>query len=182
MSILPKDYIAPQGAYTKITQAITSLRILSPEALTGYELWIEKKPVRKAELDMFTSEELRKADTNKDGTRRQPKHFYAFVVWNNTAKRLQVYQASQKSVQESIVGIEMSWGNMREYDIEISKTGEGMETRYKVLPAKPSPLAPEILKAYKDAKIDLTELLRGGDPFTKSSEKVDPNSIPDFKI
>ena len=57
------------------------------------------------------------------------------------------------------------WGDPREYDIKILRTGDGLETKYTVSP-KPKKDLPEAAKfEYDLMNIKLEKLLTGEDPF-----------------
>lgn len=51
------------------------------------------------------------------------------------------------------------WGDPKNYDLKITRDGDGMETKYSVLPRPAKDVDPEIMTAYLDANIDLEALL-----------------------
>jgi hypothetical protein len=57
------------------------------------------------------------------------------------------------------------WGDPREYDLKITRTGESLETKYTVSP-KPKKELPEAAKfEFELMNIKLEKLLTGEDPF-----------------
>ena len=113
-SFLPVDYKLPStpSNYMRFEDGINSFRVLSP-AVTGYVYFnSDNKPVR--------SKQIVNAPKNikKDGKVRP---FWAFVVWNNNAMRIQILELTQKTVMESMLAIvnNPKWGDPKNYDIAI---------------------------------------------------------------
>lgn len=164
-NFLPQDYKEPQGNYLKLPIGRTQLRILS-SAVIGWEYWNkENKPVRQKEAYKGVP-----ADAGTDtqtGKIKKPQHFWAFVVWNYGAEQVQLMQITQKSLQSSIRALieDPSWGNPKEYDIVITKSGSGFDTDYKVMPS-PKSKAPEVDISY----INLQALFSGADPFAGKTD------------
>jgi hypothetical protein len=155
-----------------ITKGDNVFRALSP-AIDGWEYWTaykdedgktKRKPHRVTLDSEVPTDEL---GFNKWGNRETPKVFWAFVVYNRAADAIQILQITTKTVREQIGKIvnNKKWGNPKEYDIVISKEGDGMETTYTVNPEPKEKLDPEIIKRYEAMKIDLNALYRNEDPF-----------------
>lgn len=162
---LPNDYQAPKtrSNYMKFSDGKNKFRILS-SAIIGYEWWTESESGRKPGRAKTFEEAV------EQGT--EPiKHFWAFVVWNYQDQMVQILELTQKTIMSSIKALvdEEDWGDPKEYDISVTRTGEKLETTYSVTPSPKKELSEEIVNAYMDTKIDLTQLYSGGDPF---SEKV----------
>lgn len=75
----------------------------------------------------------------------------------------------QATIQESIVALnnDEDWGNPREYNIKITKTGEKMETEYTVIPARPQPLSAQIAQAVAEKPVELLALYFNANPTSK---------------
>lgn len=169
---LPTDYEAPKGVsgYMKLEEGVNRVRILSAP-LIGWEDWHDKKPVR------YRYDE--KPDTPHDPN-RPVKHFWAFVVWNYAASTIQILHVTQASIRKGIEALahDEDWGHPAQYDIKITKRGEGVDTEYSVNPVAPSPISQEILKAFKEKPIWLEALYDGQDPFKPSDlGEITPISI-----
>src|SRR3990167_1315965 len=175
MTFLPKDYKVPEvdGNYLRLQQGENQFRILS-EAITGWELWIDNKPVRFKEEDGVPVEMQEKADVDKaTGEPRLARHFIAFIIWNRNAKpkpKLQIAEFTQGTIKKPLNALNRSkaWGDPTGtdgYDILIEKDGEGFDTTYSVTPAPKEKLDKEIIEAYKKAYIKLEALFDGEDPF-----------------
>lgn len=155
------DYKIPQTSnYLKLTEGSHTFRVLS-SAIVGYEYFNkENKPVRSQAAFEETP-----TDMKKDG---RILHFWAFVIWNYDAKRIQILEITQKSLMTPIEALvkNKSWGNPKNYDLTITRKGTGLsDTEYAVMPNPHSPISPEILEKFNKANIDLDKLFTGEDPF-----------------
>lgn len=174
---LPKDYKRPEGSagnYTKLIDGANKLRILSAPVF-GHLYWTtDNKPVRsKTPFDGIPS------DARLDEGKFKPKFFWALAVYNYAAKAVQVWEITQASIQGPLEDLAMNsdWGDPREYDITVTKTGEKLDTEYGVMPSPAKAVPEEAHKAYREAHINLEALFSGADPFNHSagSEGADAN-------
>lgn len=159
MSFLPTGYEAPKGGgkYMKLAKGENRFRILSKPIL-GYEAWThENKPVRKGMGEGF--------DLSK--YKQEPKHFWAFIVWNYEEDAIQILQITQFTIQDAIKSYseDKEWGDPFGYDLKVIRTGDGLETKYQVTPMPHKELSPGIKKKFEDTPIDLSQLFKGLDPF-----------------
>ena len=181
MSFLPDNYkpLAPAGGgYMKLTPGENRIRILGsmnddpPTAIRGMVGWIagdegNRKPDRSPvgeKVDASLYEE-------------KPKEFFAMIVWNYGSEQISILEVTQQSIIGEIVSLanDEDWGDPKEYDISIVKTGEGMETRYNTVPKPKKAQTKEIQQAFADAEINLMALFSGDDPFAPvSGAKKDP--------
>jgi len=109
-----------EGNYYKFKQGENRFRILS-SAITGYEYWNkDNKPIRSKEGFEGTPEDMK-----PDG---QIKHFWAFIVWNYEAKRVQIMELTQKTIMYSIGALSdnAKWGDVKGY------TGSALGQYYKM--------------------------------------------------
>lgn len=162
---LPEGYEVPVsgGGYMKLKMNDNLIRILS-SAVVGYEYWnINNKPVR----SKTPIEEPQDIKLDKEGKPTKVKHFWAFVVWNYDTKNVEILQLTQSTVQSAITNLvkDEDWGDPKQYDIKITRTGEGFDTEYTVSPKPAKPISDEILKKYNDKKINLEALFTGENPF-----------------
>lgn len=167
---LPSDYQVPAGGgnYMKLIEGQNKFRILS-SAITGYEYWTQdKKPVRSKQFPTSTPN----IKTDMAGKPERPKHFWAFVVWNYSANAVQILQITQSTIQSGIKALvdNPEWGDPKKYNITISRSGEGLNSEYTVMPNPHSELPDEAKKLFEDTTIDLNALYAGADPF-------DPNWV-----
>lgn len=157
------DYEVPsaEGGYMRFEQGENKFRVMS-EPIMGEEFWKEvdgkRTPVR------FKPDEPIKIEEVDPDTR---KHFWAMVVWNYKAKKLQILEITQKTIQQAIKAYDRNddFGDFREYDLTVTRTGEGLKTEYQVMASPPKKVDDEIQKAYKNATINLSALYDGENPF-----------------
>ena len=157
------------------------LRVMS-DVLTGYSLWSEangKPTVIRAELK--ENIDPKQASVNKiTGKPNKIKQFIACVVWNYTAERFEVLETDKGSIIKKLWTMDQDpdLGDLKGYDIKITKNGSGMETRYEVLSFNAGKVADDILKEYEALNHDLTALLRNEDVFGKKGQQK-PEVIDD---
>lgn len=153
MDFLPNDYELPKtggGNYTKLKQGTNKLRILSSPVL-GYIRWEDKKPLR-----------------TRSRMTPECRHFWAVKVYNHDTKAIEVWEITQASIQESLVNLSRGlWGDPKQYDVEVTRSGQDLDTRYQVTTCKPEALPTEAQELSVDTPVNLDALFDGGDPFAK---------------
>ena len=155
-------------------------------ALDLFEIWGrsgEGKPVCLRFSDEPTAKELadRAADEgvqliDKQGAPTKIKAALAFWVWNYETSSVQLFYASQASILETLASL-FSDEDVAEdpgaWDLELSRNGQGLDTRYSVVlkPGKrKGTVKAEVDAAWAEcekAGYNLSALISGGDP-TKS--------------
>lgn len=164
-----EDYKIPETSnYMKFKQGTNKFRILS-SAIVGYEYWnTSNKPIRSrtpfdelpADIKMVKSEkgELVPSKIN---------HFWAFVIYNFDAKRIQVLELTQKGIMEYIQMLVSNpdWGSPKDYNITVVRKGTGLDTEYQSTASPHSQIDPNITSQYEKMGIDLEVLYEGKDPF-----------------
>jgi hypothetical protein len=159
-NFLPEDYKKPETSdYMKLKEGENTIRILS-NAIVGFKYWTEdNKPVRLREPIFEKPDNIK---LEKDGSYRV-QHFWAFLVWNYEAQRVQVLEITQSSIQDGIKALvdNKKWGDPRDYDITITRSGEGLETSYTVIPSPHSELELSEADQAKVQKADLEALYEG---------------------
>lgn len=162
MSYFPENFETESvSRYTKLQKGKTKLRFLS-KPVFGWETWVEedgKKAPKRFELDS----NIPVGEVGEDGVRQ----FMAVKVYNYNEGAVQVAQFSQKTIIKAIEDYEANsdYGDPIGYDLEISKSGEGMNTKYGVIASPPKPLKDEVTEADEKSVVDLEQLFLGADPF-----------------
>ena len=107
------------------------------------------------------------ADAYDYDTDNKPKKIWVVLAWNYATEQIEIWEIPQKSIIEALRSLVASadWGDLTNYDIEVSKTGQKLDTRYTVMPQPVKSLTAEIKTEVKDHGIDIKALLTGGDPF-----------------
>lgn len=178
---LPKDEKIPAsgGNYMRFESGENRFRILS-SAITGLELWVDRKPIRHKTLDQFTSEQLAKADINTfTGSKKTPTYFWAFPVYNYKTGKVEILEITQKTIMNSVMTYLDDPDYGREpwlYDFVVTRDDNSDPVQYLVRAKPPKEIEKEVKELCDEelSKIDLTALYRGEDPF--STKKVDDSS------
>lgn len=162
---LPEGYKVPEtSGYMKLKDGRNKFRVLS-SAIIGYEYWNESnKPVRSKKAFDHIPTDIR---LDKDGNPTKIKHFWAFVVWNYESKLVQILEITQSTIQSAIKAIvdDEVWGSPKNFDITITRKGEGFDTEYSTMPNPHSDIEPEIQTAYEAKVINLEALYENKNPF-----------------
>jgi hypothetical protein len=156
---MPEDYTVPSSSnYLKLQQGDNKVRIVS-KPIVGWEDWKDNKPIR------FRMQEKPQAPIDSE---KPIKHFWAMLAWDYKANKLTILEITQKGIQKSIEALAKSddWGTPLNYDIVISKKGEGLATEYSVVPIPPKALPDEIRNIIVGTQVNLEALFDGNDPFT----------------
>jgi len=156
-----------------------SVRLLS-KPVTGYELFVDGKPVR-WEPDAPRPEHAISEE--------RPKKFLAFVVWEYDTEsggdgRIKVWSFTQRSVidQMAMLFRDDHW---TAYELVIVRQGKGMDTKYNLTGVKRPVEENLIAFAQESSKyIDLSKLYTGDSPFIEDvpalSVKVEESKADDL--
>lgn len=166
---LPQGYSTASNGYMKLKEGDNKIRVLS-SAIVGYENWHDKKPHR-WRINGKPPADIQFEDKNK--------LFWAFIVFNYEQGAVQILEITQAQIRKQLESLvnDKDWGNPKEYDISIKRSGTGMDTSYSVLPKSHSKLTKEIQEAVDGAEINLEALFDGGDPFN-SNDGGEDNGNP----
>ena len=170
-----------QGAYLKVS-AIGSaysnplkIRILGAfiddSMIEGWRAFnTSGMPMRKKTKDEIDLSELGK---NQFGQDEKPIKFWAFPVFVYQENNVQICEIHQKSLMSELerLGNDRNWGDPRQYDISIFKTGSANRTSYQATPSQaqfPQEHVDAVGKAIN--QIDLQKLFVNEDPFLTSPD------------
>jgi hypothetical protein len=144
------------GNYFRYEDGENEIRILS-SAITFWEYFNQdNKPVR-------SKEEFEEVPTDiKQGGKI--KEAWAFVIYNVKLEKIQIMEVTQRTIMSQILALikNPKWGDVKTFNLSITKTGKSLETSYSVVP-NPKTDAPVIY----ENDINLEALLTNGDPFAK---------------
>lgn len=88
---------------------------------------------------------------------------YAWVVWNYDTQKAEILNKGISIFnQVADLAADEDWGDPQDYDIKITRTGKGLDTRYAVVPGKQSAATDAMDKAASE--IDITKILKGAQP------------------
>ena len=170
MSFLPDDYKQPNSEkrYMKFEDGANKFRALSTPVF-GWEYWVEedgkRKPIRVKGFEEIPVEKR----TVKD-KRLAPKYFWMFLVWNYQVESAQLLEVTQSTVQKALKALDddTDWGDLREYDVTVTKSGKDKETEYGVNPKPKSAFDP---KDKDIPSIDWDAIFTGDNPFSEVTVK-----------
>lgn len=169
----PQGYEPPKSSsnYMKFVDGDNIIRILS-RPIMGWLDWKEENGKRTPVRTPYSEPKPTPLDSTKP-----VKHFWAMVIWDYRDKAIKIMELTQSSIQEALYNLDCdeAWGEPTQYDINIKKSGEKLDTKYSVIARPPKELAEEIKSAFMKVAPNLDELFRNGDPFSKS---VNPDNIP----
>lgn len=159
--------------YLKLETGNNRLRVMG-QIIDGWEAWADKEGGGRQvyrEADSWKALELVKMGVLD----KNQKQFYAGIVWNYESEQFEVFCQTQKAIKDGIFNLwnNKVWGELSQYDIVISKTGSGMETKYSVLPEPKSKFKGD---PYNAAEYCIENLYGAGDPFEvdeQTGEEVD---------
>ena len=147
------NYFKPQkGKSNKV-------RVLSDTPLYGFVHWTtDRRPVRWPYDGPRPSADF---DPNE-----RAKKFLAMVAWNYETESVQVWEVTQSSIINALheISRDADFGHPVNYDLKITRQGEGLETTYQLFPVA-SPLTPELEDTMKTHGVLLEALFHGEDPF-----------------
>ena len=161
MSWLPDNIHEPKsGSYFKPLKGKQNrVRIINDKPLVGHVQWTsDKKPVR------WKLGDPRPEADYGEGTK--PRVFIACVVWNYEERCTQVWEITQKTLQESLDALtrDPDFGHPANYDLKITRKGDMMDTTYSLVPM-PSDQNEDVVNAIAELRVNLDALLSGEDPF-----------------
>ena len=181
-----KPQIGGAGRYTlsglKSGEKV-KVRILS-EFISGLTVWSDLENGKRAPLRVRDGEPIPVGKIGNDPKSGEPeriRQFVAGVCWNYATEQVEIFETSKATIIEVLWELEGSedWGDVREYDLTISKSGQGMDTKYSVLPSNKTPL--KVKPEWKTVRIDA--LYENADPFNSESvprvEKTDAEKVAD---
>jgi len=171
MSFLPENYEKPESnsRYYKFIKGDNVFRILS-NAIVGWIDWENKKPIRTREMPEVSIDPSKPA-----------KHFWAFAIWDYREKTIKILEITQSGIQNTILGLhqDADWGDPKNYDLKVVRSGDGLETKYEIRSAPPRPINQEVQELYKKTYIQLENLYDGEDPFDQNYKLKQPMNIPE---
>ena len=139
------------------------------EGITGFLAWtVDRKPVR-WEMRPETLPETVKPDDNGS---RTAKFFLTGVCWDYEADMFRVVEITQKPVITDIQKYiaDEDYGDPHNYDLTITRTGSGLDTKYDVLAKPPKPASKETADKFAELDWNLANLYEGRHPWSAEDD------------
>lgn len=169
---VPDDYEVSQGnsSYMKFEEGKNKFRFLSAPLL-GWVWWVDSEGKVRAAGDKPSKGDkpvrIKRGEEIPAAARGVAKEFWAMPVWNYDAQKIQLLEVTQKGILKTLVTYirDTDWGSPLKYDLQVVRTGKGLETEYEVMAIPPKELPAEVKTQFDEMSINLEALLEGGDPF-----------------
>lgn len=97
------------------------------------------------------------------GEKEKLHQFIAAVCYNYGTERVEILEIAKKTVIRQIYDLECDddWGDSRGYDLTISRTGTGTDTKYATIPSNKG----KFKKKVDHEKVDIEAIFTGENPF-----------------
>lgn len=171
---IPKDTVIPSSnSFSKFQDGANRFRILS-DIQIGWEGWKNKDVFRhKGSKCHITSEMVTKNQDGKDNIN----YFWVAIAYDYQNKALKVLEITQKTIMGALQDLEENpeWGDLKNYDVVITKGKVGEKVSYTTVANPPKPLALEIQQLLKDGQQQLEDTIEkmfNFTPETSVAEKV----------
>ena len=131
--LLPSSYEVPEGGggsvFYKIKKGDNQFRVLDVP-LTGY-VWFEETP------DGLSPKRSRDIGDVPSG--EKAKHFWFVPI--GMEGNVKLVEITQKSILSELAMLDRSpiWGHLSDYEVIVTKTGDGLDTTYSVTPCPKTP-------------------------------------------
>lgn len=158
------------------------IRVLS-DFIVGNMVWSgegeSRKPLRKPENESIP---LSMVGVDKYGNPERIRQFIAAKVWNYDKNQVEVFETTKATIISAIFKYEQDedYGDSKQYDLKISKSGQGMDTEYSVIASPPKPLDKTIAQQAQSVAVSLNNLFSGTDPFAAESDENEPVDSEDL--
>lgn len=161
---MPKSKFVPEGYnpesgtgnFFKLASGDNKFRILT-DAIVGKEGWKDNKPFRRQGVDASISPK----EVDEDAKTGKPKinDFMAFYIYDHEDGKVKLATFTQASIKKAIIALAENedWGHPSGYDITVTKTGEGFNSKYTVTPSPKKPL-PKTAQATVDMEEEFFDI------------------------
>lgn len=171
MGMLPQGYKPPKSSdkYFKPQNGENRIRILS-EPIMGTEGWTLPDEKHKKGLPVRVPMDVNFPPDSDIDPKVRPKHWWALAIWDYADSKVKVWNVTQGTIQDAITAYDNNakWGDVRGYDLAITRSGTMLETEYSVIAEPKTKLDTNIEDAWervKAAGFNLSALFTNGDPF-----------------
>jgi hypothetical protein len=152
-SFLPKDYSVSTGGsdFFKLKNGENKFRILT-NAVVGKEGWKDNRPFRRGGVDAVINAD--ECDVDQKSGKPKINDFMAFMVYSYNDEKIMIAEFTQTTIKKAIAEYanDEDWQSPLEYDLTVSKTGEGLLTKYSVKPSPAKPLKADVQKIVSEAE------------------------------
>lgn len=137
--VLPDDYTIPSSGdnfYVGKIDGTATVRIIS-SFVVGYSYYTEAGGIVRSRSE-FTATPGIKFKFGSKEERDKPKYIWAFLLYNYKTKKIEMCELDKRDLHRKLDNLmKGKWGDPRGYDVTITKTGTGTDTRYDINPELP---------------------------------------------
>lgn len=157
MCALPENYEIPtrDSNYFKPQDGDNRVRVLTNFEI-GWQYWtLDNKPVRLREQPKTMPTNVR---VNENGS--WIKEIWLSVVWDYETRKVAIWEITQASIKDAIFTYEKDadYGDVKKYDLKISKKGQKLDTKYSIVAAPMKPLEAHVLEAFENSDLTVESL------------------------
>lgn len=180
-SFVPQGYKPPSKSdqFFKPQSGKNKIRVMSDKLVAGWLFFGKNEegqnyPYRK-KADLadptdrgFSDEEMISLGCKMKGDKPEPqKYFWLMLVWNYDLRRFQVWEVTQKGLQKDFLSIieTEEYGNPVNYDVEVTKTGDGLNTEYKIIAKPPKAIDQKVAEQFNELEVNIEAVFEGDYPF-----------------
>jgi hypothetical protein len=134
------------------------------EGITGFSAWtVDKKPIRWEAKPVQLPSNLAPDLSGKVALKR----FIASIVYDYEAGDFKILEITQQTLMTQLFKFikDDEYGDPKDYDIKISKKGQGKDTEYSLLASPPRPVSKDIATSFEGVVCNLRALFDGEDPW-----------------
>lgn len=126
--------------FTKFGAGTTLIRILDEEPYSFWQHWIpasRTSAICSGSKDCPVCHVIAEAKANKVDAPYNNQHRHAMRVWNYNTNQMEI-MIQGKGFMTQILALHKEVGDIRNYDIKVLRSGEGLNTNYTILPTAES--------------------------------------------
>lgn len=185
---LPDGYKVkePGGFYFKPQEGKNKVRLVT-KPLIGLSYWINEEGVVKdsksGNFKGFKPVRVKLGDEVPEKAESHTKEFWIVGVFNYAEGVLQTWEITQRGIKKALqdLSLEDDWGNPLDYDISLTKTGEGLDTEYSIVPLPKTELSTNIKEVLDKVEIRLENFFKGKGVFVSKSDAKSQKAMDEME-
>jgi hypothetical protein len=173
----------PQSQYFKMKEEGSYLvRILTPkDQVIAYWVDFSQKEDGSYSKNIYPYQEDGQKPTEAS---QEAKLNWALAIFNKDTNQVQIWEIPQKSIKNFLLSIVRGKikNDYTKFDIQITKTGKGIDTEYSLLTGDTELLNKEELEIVKNTKFNLNLMEKGENPFEVEKKEPHPDTFVDMPM
>lgn len=169
--------------FVKFNEGANNLRILDEEPVAVWKHWVQGANGGKGMSIVCLGKNCPMCEKNKSDkannlkTKDRIQRVFIINVYNRATKQVEVLEKGT-TIFKTLATFHEQMGDLRNYDVNILKTGQGLNTAYTVIPVMKSPEVPEGLEKYdieannKPLSVEMVNLLMAGLTYEEANKTL----------